>query len=564
MERFCDLTYERPDMEVFFKHVDTFLEQFPKAGDYAKAKELYLKLCGERDHLDTMNTVAEIRNTINTADAFYEKEMEFFSEALPKAELKMKAANEQILASPFVSDFEAEFGTLLIQNIRCAIRLADERNIDNRIKESRLTQQYAKASAVCTTVFHGETVNFYGLLKYMQSTDRSLRAEAFRAWADLYESVSDELDSIYSELIKVRCDMAKTLGFKDYIEMAYISRERYDYDRTDVERFRQQIVETIVPVCSELFRQQQERLGIDRLHYYDEAIIFPEGNAVPHGTSSEMVASALQMYRELSKETGEFFEFMVQHGLFDLETKPAKRQGGYCTFLADFKAPFIFSNFNGTSADVDVLTHEAGHAFEAYTASRIYPLTSQVWSTTEIDEIHSMSMEFFTHPWMEKFFGENADKYRYAHAVSALTVIPYMACVDEFQHRVFEEMAVDAKVRRKIWRELEKKYMPWRDYDGNAFLEGGGFWMQKQHIFLFPFYYIDYALAQMGAFEFYGKMKADRKSAWEDYYRLCCAGGSKGYFELLKVAGLSNPFEPGTVKKVMDSIGDELTRGPKL
>ena len=148
----------------------------------------------------------------------------------------------------------------------------------------------------------------------MQSTDRSLRAEAFRAWADLYESVSDELDSIYSELIKVRCDMAKTLGFKDYIEMAYISRERYDYDRTDVERFRQQIVETIVPVCSELFRQQQERLGIDRLHYYDEAIIFPEGNAVPHGTSSEMVASALQMYRELSKETGEFLNLWYSTG----------------------------------------------------------------------------------------------------------------------------------------------------------------------------------------------------------------------------------------------------------
>ena len=270
------------------------------------------------------------------------------------------------------------------------------------------------------------------------------------------------------------------------------------------------------------------------------------------------------MYRELSKETGEFFDYMVEHGLFDLETKPGKRQGGYCTFLADDKAPFIFSNFNGTSADVDVLTHEAGHAFEAYSASRIYPLSGQVWSTTEIDEIHSMSMEFFTYPWMDMFFEENADKYRYAHLVSALTVIPYMACVDEFQHRVFEEKAVNAGRRREIWRELERRYMPWRDYDGNKFLEEGGFWMQKQHIFLFPFYYIDYALAQMGAFEFYGRMKENREAAWEDYYRLCCAGGSQGYFELLKIAGLSNPFAKGTVKKVMDSIRHELTRDVKL
>ena len=133
-----------------------------------------------------------------------------------------------------------------------------------------------------------------------------------------------------------------------------------------------------------------------------------------------------------------------------------------------------------------------------------------------------------------------------------------MACVDEFQHRVFEEMADNAAQRRKIWRELEKKYMPWRAYDGNEFLESGGFWMQKQHIFLFPFYYIDYALAQMGAFEFYGRMKQDPEKAWEGYYKFCCAGGSKGYFDLLKVGGLSNPFDDHTVERVMDLISEDL------
>lgn len=558
MEKFSEIKYVRPDMDAFSKEVRTFIDAFPKAENYAQARSLFMNLNDSRKKLDTMNTVADIRNTVDTADTFYEQEIEFFNAAIPNAELELKKANELLLASPYIEDFQNEFGELYIRNIKNQIRFANENNVDNQIKESQLTQQYAKASAVCSTTFHGEKVNFYGLLKYMQSTDRQMRREAFEAWAALYESISGELDNVYDELIRVRCDMASVLGFSDYIEMIYQRRERYDYDRKDVENFRKQVKETIVPVCMKLFEDQKKRLGIDSLHYYDEALAYPEGNAEPIGTTQELIDKALKMYHELSPETGEFFDFMVKYGLFDLETKPAKRQGGYCTFLADFNAPFIFSNFNKTSADVDVLTHEAGHAFEAYTASRIYPLTDQVWSTTEIDEIHSMSMEYFTYPWMELFFGDNADKYRYEHLASSVMVVPYMCCVDEFQHRVFEEKVTDAVKRRQIWRSLEKEYMPWRDYDGNEFLENGGFWMQKQHIFLFPFYYIDYALAQMGAFEFYGRMKENKEMAWEDYYRLCSAGGSQGYFDLLKVGNLSNPFADGTVHKVIGSIADDL------
>lgn len=558
MEKFSQIVYKRPDIQELSQKIREFTEEFPKAKDYSQARDLFLALEKAQIDLDTMNTVADIRNTIDTADPFYEQEMEFYEKAIPQIQVEMKEVSQVILQSPFVQDFEKEFGNIYIKNLKNQIRFANEENVANRVEENRLTRQYAKASAVCTTTFHGEEVNFYGLLKYMESKDRSVRREAFNAWANLYASVAGELDNIYDQLVRVRVKMAGVLGFKDYIEMAYHYNGRFDYGREEVANFRRQIVEHIVPVCQKLYDQQRRRLGIDHLYYYDEALVFPEGNAVPEGNSHELVAKAKKMYGELSKETGEFFDFMVENQLFDLETKPGKRQGGYCTFLSKYKAPFIFSNFNGTSADVDVLTHEAGHAFEAYSASRIFPLTEQVWSTAEISEIHSMSMEYFTHPWMELFFGEKADQYRYAHLVSSLCCIPYMACVDEFQHRVFEEMADNAAQRRKIWRELEKKYMPWRAYDGNEFLEGGGFWMQKQHIFLFPFYYIDYALAQMGAFEFYGRMKQDPEKAWEGYYKFCCAGGSKGYFDLLKVGGLSNPFDDHTVERVMDLISEDL------
>lgn len=385
-------------------------------------------------------------------------------------------------------------------------------------------------------------------------TDRTVRKEAFEIWAKLYESISESLDDIYSQLIRVRLEMAENLGFSSYTEMAYIQQERYEYGPEEVEKFREQVREVIVPLCQKLFDGQRERLGIDKLHYYDEALISPQGNAVPKGSADELVDKARQMYRELSEETGEFFDFMCEHALFDLETKEGKQQGGYCTMLIEPKAPFIFSNFNGTSADVAVLTHEAGHAFEAYTALRKVRLPEQVFAMAEITEIHSMAMELFTYPYMELFFGDDAQRYRREHLITAIQAIPYMVCVDEFQHRIYDEKVLDAKERRRVWKELEKKYLPWRDYDGNEFLEEGGFWMQKQHIFMCPFYYIQYAMAQFGALEYYVRMKEEPEEAWEDYYRLCCAGGTKGYFELLKEGNLSNPFEEETIRKIVEKL----------
>ena len=364
-------------------------------------------------------------------------------------------------------------------------------------------------------------------------------------------------------MVPLRDKIAKKLGFSSYIEFIYLSYGRYDYTAEDVARFRAQVKEKIVPLCLELRKEQEKRLGVDRLHYYDEELIFPEGNAVPEGTTEELVAKAQKMYHELSKETGEFFDFMVEHELFDLETKPGKQTGGYCTFLNTFKAPFIFSNFNGTSADVDVLTHEAGHAFEAYTAAKQIPFMDMVFPTSEVAEIHSMTMEHFAYPWMNAFFGEKADDYRYAHLMSALEVIPYMVCVDEFQHKVFENIGMTAKERRAIWHQLELTYMPWRNYDGHKFLEEGGFWMQKQHLFVNAFYYIDYALAQICAFQFFERSKKEPEKAWGDYYRLCQAGGSKGYFALLELAGLKNPFVDGTVEEVVAGLKPYLKRKVK-
>lgn len=559
MEKFADIPYNRPDLESFRSQSNKLIDQLEQASDAATARRILFELQELEQRVDTMITVAHIRNTIDTTDVFYDQEVNFLNDALPTLiPLQIRFFNV-LLACSFRRDLESEFGSQLFINAETELKVQDESIMSEKVEEANLRQAYQKLTAQCTTRFMGESVNFYGLLKHMEHQDREHRREAFLAWSDLYAAHSEELDRLFDQLITVRVRMAKKLGYEHYTDLAYLNRHRTAYAPRDVAGFRRQVLEIVVPACAKIRADQAKRIGIDKMKYFDESLLFPDGNPEPAGSKDQMLAWAKDMYRELSPETGVFFDFMTRNQLFDLETRPGKHMGGYCTSLSNWKAPFIFANFNGTSADVDVLTHEAGHAFAYFTASREQELSEYCHSTNEISEIHSMSMEHFTYPWMDKFFGSKAGQYRYAHLCQALNVLPYMMCVDEFQHLVYDKPDMTAMERRQAWRDLERTYMPWRDYDGVDFLENGGFWMQKQHIFMYPFYYIDYALAQMGAFEFYGRMKTNQTDAWTDYLALCKAGGSRGYLDLLSLAGLSNPFAEGSVAKAVSHVIEEVS-----
>lgn len=558
MKKFAELQYVRPDMEKIFARVSGDIAVLKEAKNYEEFRNAYMDYVEADTELETSKTVAHIRNTINLLDEFYEAEMVYFNSQMPKYEILKKEMGEVIVASPFKAEMEKEFGAILIQNMEAQKQLSDESIVNDQVKEAELVSRFMKTQAAATVEFKGEQIGNYGLLKIMQSTDRAERKEAFEAWAKLYEGIAPTLEEVYDGLVKVRAGMAKKLGFKSFIPMGYLRRRRFDYTEKELEVFRKQVREVVVPAAAKLYERQKEALGIDTLYYYDESIASPSGNPVPIGDKEYLVGEAQKMYRELSKESGEFFDFMMEYELFDLDSKHGKRAGGYCTILPQYHAPFIFSNFNGTDADVNVLTHEAGHAFAGFTAAKYQKTPELCHSTSEINEIHSMSMELWTYPWMENFFGDKAEEYRKEHLADALMKIPYMLCVDEYQHKVFENPEMTTMERRAVWSGLEKIYMPWRNYAGNEFLEGGAFWIKQQHIFLYPFYYVDYAMAQMGAFEFYTKMKEDRKAAWADYYKLCAAGGSMGYFDLLKYSGLHKVLEDGSVKIILKGVFEEL------
>ncbi|MBP5293818.1 MAG: M3 family oligoendopeptidase [Clostridia bacterium] len=559
MEKFKDLKYERPNLKAFEKEVKTFLKAFKNASSYEEANRYFLDYQTKMSEIETQYVLAYVRNTINMKDEFYDAEMKFFNTAMPKTMPLMKKCTQALLKSPFRSEFEKEYGLQLFKNAEISEKLMKPSIILPSIKENNLKTAYSKTVATCSVEFMGETCNFYGLLRHMQSTDREERRAAFLEWAKLYEGIAPALEEQYGKLVKLRCTIAKKLGFNSYIDYVYLSRGRYDYNAEKVAAFREAVRKYITPICEQLYKEQAERIGVDTLQMYDEEFVFPDGNANPIGTPEELVAKALDMYSEMSPETKEFFTFMTDYELFDLVTKDGKRAGGYCTSISQYKAPFIFSNFNGTSADIDVLTHEAGHAFEFYYASRRQPLPDLASSTSEINEIHSMTMEHFAYPYMERFFGDKTNKYRYAHFTSAVKTIPYLVSVDEFQHRVFENPTSGPADWRAFWKEIEAKYMPWRKYDGNAFLESGGYWMQKQHIFLFPFYYVDYALAQLGAFSLF-RDQVNGKDAWGSYLKLCAMGGKYGYFETLEKAGIPNPLEEETVRSIADFVQQEAEK----
>ncbi len=561
---FSEILYERPNFEeiaAFYKDLNA---RARAAKSYAELKACILEEEEYSSHVNTMLTVVEIRHTADTRDEFYEKEEEYISQTYPTVLPYMQEFNQALLHSPFRKEVDREYGAQFLKAVQLQVDSFSEKNVPLMQEENELTSRYQKLTAGCKIEFNGEEHNLYGIMKFFSDPDRAVRKAAAKRYADFFERNDKELGEIFDRLVKIRHQMGVNMGFRSFIPLGYMQQGRMDYGEKDVACFRRQVEKVLVPFCEKLYKAQAKRIGVDKIRFYDEQCIFTDGNAVPVGDRAYLVEQARKMYLDMSEETGEFIEFMLRHELMDLENRAGKAATGYMTALNDYKAPFIYSCFNGTTGDVDVLTHEMGHAFAGYVAMRTQPLQA-LWSEpTDIAEIHSMAMEQFAYPYAELFFGEKADKYRFQHLQEALTFVPFGVAVDEFQHIVYENPDMTPAERTKAWGALEKKYMPWRDYgEDNPFFTAGGWWYHKLHIFHYPFYYINYTLTTMGAMEFKKKQAQDKAKCWEDYMTLCRVGGSLGYLDTLKAANLAIPFEEGGVLRAVSYAMEELEKTMK-
>lgn len=557
--KFSEMQYVRPDLAKIGAAYEKLIAQVKNAQRAQEIFEAVLEHEKVLMNFSTAQSLVNVRHSVDTEDKFYDAENDFLDQTGPLFEEKMQPFIQALLDSRFRPDCEKRFGKLLFVNAELAVKCFSPAIVDLLQEENKLASEYDKLIASAKIDFDGKTLNLAQLGPYKENADRAVRRAAYEADGNFFLSHETEFDEIYDKLVKVRTEIGKKLGYDTFTPVGYMRMQRNCYTPEMVATFRKQVLDDLVPVANRLREMQAKRIGLDRLSLYDLLFTFKEGNPKPDGTADELLAAAVQMYREMSERTGEFIDFMTENGLMDLLTKPKKCGGGFCTFFADYKAPFIFANFNGTQGDVGTLTHEAGHAYAFYIGGNDEILETAAPSYDSC-EIHSMSMEFFAWPWLGRFYGKDAERARLAHLEEAVTFIPYGTMVDHFQHIMYENPELTPAQRHAEWMSLEKQYRPYIDFENIPFYARGRGWQRQSHIYDVAFYYIDYCLAQSVALAFWAQSRKDRGDAWERYQKLVDCTGKKTFTELCEVAGIKDPFTDGCLKQVAETALEYLDK----
>lgn len=549
--KFKEMPYARPDAENVKAGLKKLVEELKEAKSFSEAKKVFLKEQDLEKHIMTMETLATIRHSIDTRDPFYDEEEAFWNNTMPQLREYLQQWTAAMLESPYRADFAREYGQVMFTNAEIEMKAFSPEIIPEMQQEAELVTEYMKEIASAQIPFRGGTYTISQLSPFKNDADDEIRLEAWKAEGAWYKEHQEVLDTIYDKLVHLRDTMGRKMGYEGYTRLGYYRMERNCYTKEDVEKFREAVRKYLVPAADRIYREQAERLGMTYpLSFADAQLEFRSGNPRPQGDAEDILAAGDRFYDELSPETSEFFRAMRKYELMDVLSTEGKEAGGYCTGIPDYGVPFIFANFNGTQHDVEVVTHEAGHAFACWMNRDRLPL-SCVWPGMESCEVHSMSMEFLAWPWAEDFFGKDTRKFRYSHLASALKFIPYGTMVDHFQHVVYEKPEMTPAQRHAVWKELLGVYMPWLRLDGGIpfYAEGEG-WQRQMHIYTNPFYYIDYCLAQTAALEIWALMQEDQKNAWDHYLTYTKKGGSETFTDLLKKADLESPFDEKCLEKV--------------
>jgi M3 family oligoendopeptidase len=556
---FAEMQTDKPTFEGVSDEYKSITDAFETAADDAGRIEAVRRWNDLRRGISTWGAMVGLRFNQDTRNADYKAERDYLHELAPKLQNLDNDFKRRMLNSPHRPALEAEFGAHAFKLWEFDNKAHDPSIEQEQVQISKLGSQYTELLASAKFEFKGETLNLSSLGKYLVDTDRDTRKEAHTLRAEWFDTQRPELDRLFHELTQLRHTSAKKLGLKDYIELGYLRMHRLDYSLDDIKVLRQQIVNEVVPLCAELARLQAEELGVDKAMFWDSGIYDKDGSPKPKGDHDWMVLRAQEMFDDVGHGLGDFFKLMREKDLLDLKSREGKAGGGFCTSFPVFGVPYVFANFNGTKGDVEVFTHEMGHAFQNYSA-RTQPLVDYLWPTYESAEIHSMSLEFITWPWMEKFFEEDADRFRRSHLLGSLMFLPYGTAVDHFQHMIYEKPDATPEERHAMWKELESVYLPWRDYGDLPHYPQGAFWQAQRHIYLSPFYYIDYVLAQLCALQFWVRVTEDRNRAMQDYVALCKRGGEAPFLDLVDSAGLQSPFKPGALSAIVGQARDWLNK----
>ena len=557
--KFSEMTYTRPDIDALLARCKQLAAKAADAQDGDALIQVYYEQSRAFADYTTASQLANIHYTCDTRDAYWKAEQDFFDANGPAVTNASVEISRAFLANPYVDALTEHFGTTCVAGMKNAVLGMDDRTVELQQEFNALVSQYQQIYGGALVELDGKQLTIPQLGPYKEDLDPAVRRAAYEAEAGYFDAHRDELDALYTKIVKNLNQQAKVLGYKDYSELSYVRMNRIGYGQAEIQAFRDQVARDVVPELQKVMAMRAKRTGITHPTFTDLPIIFKDGNPKPIPGYQARMDAARTMYHELSPETAEFIDFMQDNELFDVESRPGKMSGGYMTSLPSYKAPFIFANWNDTSGDVDVLTHECGHAFEGYVAERDPAIPADLECPgMESAEIHSMAMEFLTAPWHHLLFGKDTDKYALLHAEDSFVFLAYGCEVDEFQHIMYQNSYLTPDERNAEWLKLEKKYRPWIDFDNLPFYGRGAGWQRQLHIYECPFYYIDYCLSTMAALQFFLLSLTDHKDAWQRYLRLVRRAGTASYTELLETAGLKVPFEEGSIKGIAQQMTDWL------
>lgn len=551
MIKVSELCYERVDADELIKNIREFTAMAKAATTAEQLDEIRNKCLKLVFHCRTMCSLSFVRFTLNTRDEFYSAEKDYYDEVGPAITVEQVKFEEAFINNPVSRD--CKVNPIIFKQYALDVKCSNDKAVPFKVEENKIVTEYTKLMSETLFEFDGEKMPLSALKKYFTHSDRNVRKRAYDALGNTLGSIGDKLDGIFDRLVKVRTQMAKALGYENYAELGDKLLGRISYDRKDIKAFRENVLKYVVPTVKKLKTELKKDLGADTFMLYDNDTYFGCGNPTPVIDAEQMFKAGRDMYRDMGQDTGEFFDMMLETDAFDVFPRDGKWGGGYMDSFTDFKQPFILANFNGTSADVDVLTHEAGHAFAAFMDYK-QDHDRDIALGMETAETHSMSMELLCYKYMDKFFGKRAADYRYAHLFDALNFIPYGTIVDYFQEIVYSNPDMTPAERNGLWLKLESEFRPYLSAQGIPYLSKGTRWQYQMHIYENPFYYIDYCLAQTVALQFYLLSRKDYSAAFNAYLQFVKTGATKEYPIPVTDAGLKSPFEPGALKSVADDV----------
>ena len=553
MYKFSDLQYKETDYQSLAKMILDLTEKAKKAGSPSSLEEVLKIYDTEMGEVGYNYTLSYIHSSLDSSDSFWQEALQ--KESKGNAMLDTTPLLKAILENKYFSSLEEKYGPVLRDKLNKSISTGSKAQ-NERAEEGDLVSKYQREKAMVRINYKGKELSEGEVIPLFESPIREERIQSRKAVAKAFLEKKELFGSMLERLVSLRDTIAKENGFSNYLEYMDINYSRIGYGEKEMDAFVSEVKEYVVPVLSHIFEETRKRLGLEEMTVADISLMFVDGNAKPSGGADVLKEAAKKMYKALSPEMEAFFTGMLDSHSIDVDFSPNKVSGmGFCTDLKKGMYPFVFGNLDGTSWDVTVFTHEVGHAWQSYASDQNLDLTLFREMPLDAVEIPSKTMELFSYPFAEEFFGKDGDKFRFAHFRNAVKEIVAYTSVHELNTWIYTHVGASFDEINEKWMEIQSSYYPNVSYGEMEEEEkkGAGL-LRNMGIFMFPRYLISYVFSEMCAIDLFMEYLKDKDKALDSYNRLCRVGGSKSYPEILSAAGLEPSYNKGRVKDVMEKV----------